>query len=155
MFTSIKISLAAAVLLGASASVWAEVKIDNAWVRTTVAQQKATGAFMQITSSDNRRLTGVSTPLAGIAEVHQMSMEGNIMKMRPLDNGLELPAGKTVELKPGSYHIMLMDLKGQIKPGDDVLLKLSFETADKKTVTQEVHATAASAVPASDAHQKH
>jgi copper(I)-binding protein len=73
-------------------------------------------------------------------EIHEMAMDGNVMKMRAIP-GLELPAGKTVELKPGGYHVMLMDLKKELKAGDTVPLTLVVEGADKKRETIEVKAT--------------
>jgi copper(I)-binding protein len=67
--------------------------------------------------------------VAGVTEVHEMKMEGNVMKMRALEGGLELPAGKTVELKPGGYHVMLMDLKGPLARDSTVPLTLVFKDA--------------------------
>lgn len=119
----------------------AEVSVKDAWVRATVPQQHATGAFMQIHSSTDMRLVEVQTNAAGIAEVHEMKMDNNVMKMRALPQ-LDLPAGKTVELKPGSSHLMLMDLKAQIKAGDTVTLTLILEDKDKKRETIEVKAKA-------------
>jgi copper(I)-binding protein len=116
----------------------AQTTVKEAWVRGTVAQQKATGAFAQITSAQGGRLVSVASPVAGVAEIHEMAMEGTTMKMRALPNGLELPAGKTVELKPGGYHVMLMDLKQPLKAGDTVPLTLVVEGADKKRETLEL-----------------
>ena len=82
------------------------VEVKDAWVRTSVPGQMATGAFMKITSKEGAKLVGASSPVAGVAEVHEMKMEGNVMKMNAVAGGLELPAGKTVELKPGGYHVM-------------------------------------------------
>lgn len=126
-------------LLAVSAGAWAQttVKIDDAWVRGTVAAQKATGAFMRITTDKNARLVGVSSPVAGVAEIHEMSMQGDVMKMRQVE-GIDLTAGKATELKPGGFHVMLMDLKGPVKAGDMVPLTLEFEGAGKLRFTQEV-----------------
>ena len=106
----------------------AAIVIKDAWVRTTVPGQKATGAFMKITAKEGTRLVGASTPVAGVAEVHEMKMDGDIMKMRGLP-GLELPAGKTVELKPGGLHVMLMDLKAALPKDSTVPLTLLFKDA--------------------------
>ena len=95
----------------------AQTVVKEPWVRGTVAQQTATGMFAQITSATGGRLVSVSSPLAGVVEIHEMSMDGNVMKMRAVP-ALELPAGKTVELKPGGYHVMLMDLKQPLKAGE-------------------------------------
>jgi copper(I)-binding protein len=118
----------------------AQVQISEPWVRATVVQQKATGAFLQITSPVDARLVQVKSPVAGVVEVHEMAMDGNVMKMRAIP-GLDLPAGKAVELKPGGYHVMLMDLKQPLKAGDTVPLTLSIEGKDKKVETVEVKAT--------------
>ncbi len=119
----------------------AEVTVKDAWVRATVPQQKATGAFLQIQSSTDARLVEVQTSVAGMAEIHEMKMENNVMRMRELAH-LDLPAGKLVELKPGSFHLMLMELKAQIKPGDVIALTLIVENKDKKREVIEVKAKA-------------
>lgn len=117
----------------------AEVSIHNAWVRGTVAGQMATGAFMEMKSSENATLLSVASPVAGTVEVHEMSMDNGVMKMRAMPK-LDLPAGKTVTLKPGGYHIMLMDLKQPLKKGDSIPLTLKVEGKDKKATTLEVKA---------------
>lgn len=129
-------------------SAWAQpaqgaaIDVKNPWVRATVAQQKATGAFMQLTAKEGSRLVAGESPVAGVVEIHEMAMEKDVMKMRALPNGLELPAGQSVELKPGGYHVMLMDLKGQVKDGDVVPLTLVFEGKDGKRESIEVKAPA-------------
>jgi copper(I)-binding protein len=125
-------------LMAASAAALAQTSVKDAWIRGTVPQQKATGMFAQITSPQGGRLVSVSSPAAGVAEVHEMAMDNNVMKMRALPNGLELPAGKAVELKPGGYHVMLMDLKQPLKAGEQVPVTLVFEGADKKRETVEL-----------------
>src|SRR5512145_443630 len=99
----------ALLLAAVSVAASAQTTVKDAWVRSTVPQQMATGAFAQITSVQGGRLVSVASPVAGVVEVHEMAMDGNVMKMRALPSGLALPAGKTVELKPGGYHVMLMD----------------------------------------------
>jgi copper(I)-binding protein len=125
-------------LLAAATAAAAQTTVNQAWIRGTVAQQKATGLFAQITSSRGGRLVAVSSPAAGVAEVHEMAMNGDVMKMRALPDGLELPAGKAVELRPGGYHVMLMDLKQSLNDGDQVPVTLVFEGADKKRETVEL-----------------
>ena len=120
-------------------SAQAQTTVKDPWVRGTVANQKATGMFAQLMSAGGGKLVAVSSPLAGIVEIHEMAMDGNVMKMRAVP-GLDLPAGKTVELKPGGYHVMLMDLKKELKAGDTVPLTLVVEGADKKRETIEVKA---------------
>jgi hypothetical protein len=105
------------------------VEIKDAWVRTAMPGQQATGAFMTITAKDGAKLVGVTTPVAGVAEVHEMKMEGDIMRMRAVQGGLDLPAGKAVALKPGGYHLMLMDLKGALPKGGFVALTLLLKDA--------------------------
>ena len=107
----------------------ATVDVRDAYVRQSVAGQSGTGAFMKLTSPSGSRLVGISTPAAGVAEVHEMKMEGDTMKMRAVPGGLDLPAGQTVELKPGGYHVMLMDLKAALPKGASVPLTLQFEDA--------------------------
>ena len=146
-----------AALLLAALPVMAQVTVKDPWVRATVSQQKATGAFMQITSAQDAQLVSASSPVAGVVEVHEMTMEKDVMKMRAV-KGLDLPAGKSVELKPGGYHVMLMDLKQQMKEGDTVPVTLVVEGKDKKRSTIEVKAAVkaltAQAKPA-DPHSAH
>ena len=119
----------------------AQVTVKDAWVRATVAQQKATGAFMQLQSSQDAKLISAQSPVAGVVEVHEMAMDGGVMKMRAVPS-LALPAGKAVELKPGGYHVMLMDLKGQVKDGDTVPVTLVVEGKDGKRQNIEIKASA-------------
>ena len=105
------------------------VTVTDAWARATVQGQKATGAFMKITAKDNAKLISVSSPAAGVVEIHEMKMEKDVMKMSALPNGLDLPAGKAVELKPGGYHVMLMDLKAPLTKDDTVPLTLTLKDA--------------------------
>lgn len=124
-----KSKFAAVVLAIASGAAFAQsVDVRDAWVRTSVQGQRASGAFMKITARDGTQLVGASTPVAGVTEVHEMRMEGDIMKMRAVP-ALDLPAGKTVELKPGSYHLMLMDLKAPLAKDSTVPLTLVFKDA--------------------------
>jgi len=120
-------SLVLTLICGAAQAQTVEVK--EAWVRTSVPGQRATGAFMKITAKENARLVSASSPVAGVVEVHEMKMEGDVMKMRAVQGGLELPAGKTVELKPSGYHVMLMDLKAALPKDSTVPLTLVFKDA--------------------------
>jgi periplasmic copper chaperone A len=117
----------------------AQTTVTEPWIRGTVAQQKATGMFASITSKSGGRLVSASSPAAGVVEIHEMAMDGNVMKMRAVP-GLDLPAGKSVELKPGGYHVMLMDLKQQMKDGDTVPVTLVVEGKDGKKETLEIKA---------------
>ncbi len=119
---------------------WAQITVSEPWVRATVPQQKSTGAFMQIASAADARLISVSSPVAQ-AEIHEMSMQGDVMRMRQIA-GLDIPANKPVQLKPGSYHLMLVGLTKPIAEGDSVPLTLVFVGKDKKRQTVEVQAPA-------------
>ena len=133
--------IAAALTTVCAVSAYAQnVTVTDAWARATVQGQKATGAFMKITAKENAKLIAGSSPAAGVVEIHEMKMEKDVMKMAALPNGLDLPAGKAVELKPGSYHVMLMGLNAQVKEGDIVPLTLTVEGKDKKTQKIEVKA---------------
>ena len=128
-----------AVLSLLNAAAVAQTTVKDAWVRGTVAEQKASGAFMKITSAGGGKLLSVSSPVAGVAEVHEMAMEGTTMRMRAIPS-LALPAGQAVDLKPGGYHVMLMDLKQQLKAGDMVPLSLVIEGKDGKRETLQLQA---------------
>ncbi|WP_312564629.1 copper chaperone PCu(A)C [Diaphorobacter sp.] len=144
-----RIAITAALLVGGAAH--AQVTVQDAWVRATVPQQKATGAFMRLTAAQDARLVSANSPVAGVTEVHEMKLVDNVMKMRPLP-ALDLPAGQAVELKPGGYHIMLLDLKQPVAQGSTVPLTLVFEAKDGQRTTQElqapVRAVSATAAPA-------
>lgn len=123
----------------AAAPAWAEVTVTQAWVRGTVASQKATGAFMKLRSSEDAKLVGAASPAATIVEVHEMAMKDNVMTMRAVDE-IPLPAGKVVELKPGGYHVMLIDLVKPLAKGDKVPLTLTIAGKDGKRSKLEVNA---------------
>lgn len=136
------------------------IDISNAWVRSTVPGQQGTGAFMKITAKDDATLVGVSSAVAGVGEVHEMKMEGDVMKMRAVSS-VVLPAGKAVELKPGGYHVMLMDLKQPLLQGSKVPMTLVFKNAkgvESKMELQIPVATTAAGAPSmghSNAAHKH
>jgi periplasmic copper chaperone A len=100
--------------------------VSNSWVRATVPGQSVAGAYMDITAKASTALVAVESPVAGNAKLHTMTMDGGVMKMRPLEK-LELPANKTVNLKPGGYHVMLIDIKRQLKAGERVPLTLTLQ----------------------------
>jgi len=133
--------LLCAVIVLAAASVHAQVEVTDAWVRATGQGQKATGVFMNLTAKKATRLVGVKTALTPMAEVHEMKMDKDVMKMQAV-KALDLPAGQTVALKPGSYHVMLMDLKAPLAEGEHAVITLLFEDAAGVKTQQEVHAVA-------------
>jgi copper(I)-binding protein len=123
-----------------SAAAGADVTVTDVWIRGTVAGQHATGAFMQLRSAGDASLVAVATPAAKSAELHTMSHDNGIMKMRAV-SAIALPAGKTVELGPGGYHVMLLDIARPMKEGESVALTLTFADKDGRKTTQDVTAT--------------
>ena len=127
-------------LLAAVTLAQAQVTIHAPWVRGTVPMQQASGAFMQLSADKTTRLVAAQSPVAKVAELHEMVMDNNVMKMRQIP-GLDIVPGSTLDLKPGGFHIMLIELKQQLKGGDMVPITLVFEdTQTKKQFTQEVQA---------------
>ncbi len=135
--------------LNVQAQTAADVKIEGAWVRVAVAGQSGTGGFMKLTAPANMKLIAVSTPVAKIGEIHEMKMEGSIMKMAEVKGGLELPAGQAVELKPGGFHIMLLDLKQSLKVDAQVPVTLTFSNAKGEQSKVEVKMPVAVRAPGS------
>jgi len=122
------------------------LKIDHPWARATPKGASVGGGYMKITNTGTTpdRLVGGSSTVSGRFEVHEMSMDNGIMRMRPLKDGLEIKPGQTVELKPGSFHIMLLDLKQPLKENERVKGTLTFEKAGTVEVEYAVVAVGAS-----------
>jgi hypothetical protein len=133
--------LFAALWVCAAFTAHAQVEVSDAWVRATGQGQKATGVFMNLTAKKATRLVGVKADLTSSAEVHEMKMDKDVMTMQAV-KALDLPAGQTVALKPGSYHVMLMDLKAPVAEDSHVVLTLLFEDAAGVKTQKEVHALA-------------
>lgn len=146
------LGLTLSVALGAQAQT--SVSAQAPWVRATVAQQKATGAFMQLQSQAGAKLVEVRSPVAERVEIHEMRMDGEVMKMREVP-ALDLPAGQTVELKPGSYHLMLMGLKRALPAGEEVPLTLIVEGKNGKRESLELKAQSRAITPAPAAAAAH
>jgi copper(I)-binding protein len=127
------------------------VEVKDAWARATVQGQMATGAFMKLTAKDGSKLVSVASPVAGVVEVHEMKMDGDVMKMRAVEGGLDLPAGKAVELKPGGYHVMLMDLKLPLKKDTTIPLTLTFKNARGVESKMDVKVPVSTTAPSGDA----
>ena len=115
----------------------AQVSVQDPWVRATVVQQKATGAFMRLESAQNTRLVAASSPLTPTVQVHEMALQGDVMKMRAIPS-LDLPVGQTVELKPGGYHLMFMQLKAPLVAGSQIPVTLQFKNAQGQTLEHPV-----------------
>ena len=133
---SIKILAFAACIAFASTALAqpTQLEVDNAWARATPGKAENGAAYVTITSPTADRLVSASTPVAKKAELHTMSMQGMVMKMRPI-SGLDIPAGQPVGLKPGGEHIMLMGLNQPLREGQSFSLTLDFEKAGPRTVT--------------------
>ncbi|MFM6990401.1 MAG: copper chaperone PCu(A)C [Rhodoferax sp.] len=127
------------------------VDVKDAWARATVQGQKASGAFMTLTAKADTTLVGVSSSVAAVAQVHEMKMDGSVMQMRALPDGLRLPAGKAVELKPGSFHLMLMDLKVPLQKDTTIPVTLRFKDAKGAESTQDIQVPVSIAAPKGDA----
>lgn len=135
------------IVLCASAAVAHDFKagaigIDYPWSRATPKGASVAGGYLKITNTGSApdRLTGGSAEVAKRLEFHEMSMDGGVMKMRELKNGIEIAPGATVELKPGSYHIMMMNLSRPLAKGDRVKGSLTFEKAGKVDIEFAVEA---------------
>ena len=124
-----------------------DLVITQVWSRATPGGAKIAGGYLTIenkgTAAD--RLTAVSGDFAGKVEIHEMAMNNGVMTMRPLNKGLTIEPGKTVKLAPGSYHLMLMDLKNPLKQGEKVPLTLEFDKAGKVTLSLDVEGVGAQA----------
>ena len=116
----------------------AAVQVADALCRPTPNGRHSTGCYLTLTASADDRLTAVSSPVAGRVEIHESRVESNMMMMRELKEGLPLPAGEAVELKPGGNHIMLMAVTEPLKAGDTVALTLTFASAPPVEVTAAV-----------------
>lgn len=129
--------------------------ISSAFTRATLPNAPVGGGYLTIVNAGpaDDRLLSVSTPAAGKAEIHEMKMEGDVMKMNALPDGLVIPAGGTVTLEPGGYHLMFMDLAGPFVEGTSVTVTLTFEKAGTVEVQLPVGSPAAKG-PAMD-HSMH
>lgn len=148
--------LVAAALLASAATLpaWAaNVSVTDAWARATMPGQQVSGAYMQIRSDADARLVSVSSPAVPRVEMHEMKMDGDVMRMREM-KAIDLPKGKTVSLEPGGFHIMLMNLPKPIAAGDVIPLILTVESGGKQQ-TVEVKAEARSPMGAAMPMQHH
>lgn len=125
----------------------AHVEVEGAWARATVPGQQGSGAFMRLTAKEPLTLVAVRTPAATVAEVHEMKMDGDVMRMRAIA-ALPLPVGQAVELKPGGYHLMLQQLKGPLVKGTEVPVTLEFQAPDGKLSRLHLKLPVATSAPA-------
>jgi copper(I)-binding protein len=156
LFTAL---VGAAVLLSRQA--WAEdysvgaLRIGNPWMRATPKGASVGGGYMKITNSGTApdRLVDGSSEVAGRFEIHSMVLEQGVAKMRPVEGGLEIKAGETVELKPGSFHVMLLGLERPLEKGQKVKGTLEFERAGKVEIEYTVEALGTTAPAAGGKHR--
>jgi copper(I)-binding protein len=144
---TIRTAFVAAALCAGAVAALAQVKVEGAWARPTVAGQQGGGGYMTITSTAADRIVGGSTPVAQRFELHTMSMKGDVMEMRQVES-IELPAGKKVELKPGGLHVMFIGLKEPLKLGSKVPVTLKLEKGGEVKVDFDVASR-----PATPAHK--
>lgn len=130
------------------------LEIDHPWARATAPMQKAGGAFLTVknTGATGDRLIKADSPAAGKVELHTMTMDGTVMRMREVD-AIDVPAGGKAELKPGGFHVMLIDLKAPLVAGQTAPLTLTFERAGSITVELAIEALGAG--PAHGGQHKH
>ena len=148
-FTLRRIAPLAVVATLALGQAWAQepVKVEGAWARASVPGQTASGAFMRLTATQAMRLVGLESPAAGVAEIHEMQLDNGVMKMRALPE-LALAARQAVELKPGGYHVMLMDLKAPLQAGSQISLTLVLRDAQGAEQRQTLPLPVRAAAPA-------
>ena len=135
----------------ATSAATAPVAVEGAWARATVPGQDSSGAYMTLTAREPLTLVGADTPAAGIVEIHEMKMEGEVMKMRAA-GALPLAPGKPLKLAPGGYHLMLMDLKAPFKAGSQIAMTLRFRYAKGQESTLPVNVPVSLLPPAPGRH---
>jgi periplasmic copper chaperone A len=145
-----------AAIVGAQEYRAGSIEVDQPWSTATPRGASVAAGYVTIknTGTEPDRLTGASTAVAGKVEIHEMTMDNGIMRMRPLASGLEIKPGQTVELKPSSFHLMLMNLKGPIQQGMPFKATLMFAKAGSVDVEFAVGPVGASSPPAQDAHHQ-
>ncbi len=154
-FIAVTLTLATASTAGHAQAAATGLKVEAPWARPTVQGQAAGGGFLRIVGGPaGDKLVAASADIAGRVELHTMSMDGNVMRMRQVD-AIDVPAGKTVDLAPGGLHVMFMDLKTPLKTGSSFPLTLKFEKAGAVQVDVKVQpaAPAAAGAAAKPAHQ--
>lgn len=129
------------------------LEIHHPWTKATVEGQPVGGGFMKITNTGTEadRLVSISSDAAGMIQLHEMKVEDGVMKMSEVPGGIEIPAGQTVELKPGALHVMFMGLKAPFKEGETVKATLTFEKAGTIEVEFKIDAANKDAMD----HSKH
>jgi copper(I)-binding protein len=139
--------------LAAGSQAWAEVQVSEAWARATMPGQKVAGVYLQLRSDAPAAVIGVKSDAAKAAEIHRMTHEGGVMKMRRVD-ARPLPAGETVALEPGGYHVMLLEVNRPLKAGEHVGLVLVIEQSGKR-MELPVRAQVRAVLEEEDPHANH
>ncbi|TFZ06906.1 copper chaperone PCu(A)C [Ramlibacter henchirensis] len=155
-------TLLAATAIACGAAAWAQssapVTVLAPWARASVQGQRASGAFMTLVAKEPLTLVGASTPVAGSAELHEMKMEGDVMRMRQVDS-IPMTSREPLQLKPGGYHLMLMQLKAPLAPNTSIPVTLTFKTASGEqrqlAVQVPVSTTPPKEAGAHGSHHKH
>jgi copper(I)-binding protein len=157
MFRALLVAIALAVPLPAVAQQAGDMQISGTWARATPKGAQVGGGYLKITNTGKTpdRLIGGASAVADKFEVHEMSMNGSVMKMRPVTTGLEIKPGETVEFKPGGYHVMFVGLKEPLAEGKPISATLIFEKAGKVDVTFDVRGIGAQSAPASHGGMGH
>lgn len=133
----------------------APVEFRDAWVRSTVEGQRATGVFGKLTSGVGGRLVGASSPWAAAVEIHEMKMDGDVMRMRAVSGGLDLPPGETVELRSGGYHLMVMGLNRAVTVDQEMPLVLRFVDREGRASERSVRVRATAGAGTSESGHNH
>ncbi len=153
MIKLLRAALAAAILVATPAFAHngvthlGDINISLPFTRATLPNAPVAGGFLTIENigTEPDRLISVTSDIAGETQIHEMAMQGDVMKMRPLADGLEIPAGETVVLAPGGFHIMFMGLKQALVEGETVAVTLTFEKAGSVEILLPVEGAAADA----------
>lgn len=147
-----KYPLLVAALFASAAIQAADVRVTDVWARATMPGQKVSGAYMNILSDTDARLVAASSPAVPRVEIHEMKMDGDVMRMREV-NAIALPKGQPVSLEPGGYHIMLMNLKRPVAVGESIPLTLTIEAGGKRqTIDVKASARAPGTMPQGHHH---
>jgi copper(I)-binding protein len=150
LFTAASLSMVCCVVFAQAA-----IKVESPWARPTVQGQAAGGGYLRIVGGAvNDKLISASAEVAGRVELHTMTMDGNIMRMRQV-NAIEVPAGKAVDLKPGGLHVMFMELKAPLTTGTSFAMTLRFEKAGDMKVDVKVQPAAPAGMPAAKTEHQH
>ncbi|MBI2295352.1 MAG: copper chaperone PCu(A)C [Betaproteobacteria bacterium] len=142
---------AGALALASAAHAAQPVSVKDAWVRVPAPGQSVASAYMELTSPTALALISVASPVAGRVELHAVTTDDGVMKMRPVGT-IELPAGKPVKIAPGGLHVMLDDLKRPLKAGEKVPLTLIIQRADFSRAVFTIEAEARSATATRSHH---